>query len=114
MEKAVDKLDTMDPNADWVQQDDVLYPDGVSRTGFVIVGEKFCICGAYVGRTYSKLAYRDGCDEITANVVLILNSSQSWTKFWCVVVELEERGSLVCVGTCFSHLLYSWILHLQG
>ena len=48
--KKVFKLDTTNPNADWEEQDEVLYPTGVSHTGFVINGQKFYICGGYIGR----------------------------------------------------------------
>jgi len=49
--KEVYKLDTTDPDAEWVRQDDILYPDGVSHTGFAIVGQKFYVCGGYLGPT---------------------------------------------------------------
>jgi len=48
--KQVYKLDTTNPNADWVRLDDVLYTDGVNHAGVVVVGEKFYICGVFLGR----------------------------------------------------------------
>jgi len=51
--KQVYKLDTTNPNANWVRQDDVKYPDGVSHSGFVTNGQKFYMCGAYLGRKES-------------------------------------------------------------
>ena len=47
--KQVYKLDTTDPNAVWDRQDDVLYPVGVSHCAFVVVGQKFYICGGFEG-----------------------------------------------------------------
>ena len=47
--KEVYKLNTADANADWVQQDDIPGAEGITHTGFVAVGQKFYICGGFIG-----------------------------------------------------------------
>jgi len=48
--KNVYKLDTTVGSANWVRQDDIISPDGISHTGFAFVGQKFYVCGGYIGK----------------------------------------------------------------
>jgi len=47
--KEVYKLDTTNPAASWVKQDDIISELGISHTGFTVVGQKFYVCGGYMG-----------------------------------------------------------------
>jgi len=57
--KAVYKLDTTDPNAQWEQQDDIISQLGISHAGFAAVGQLFYICGGYMGPNPGPSV--DGC-----------------------------------------------------